>query len=522
MGTGIKGFKSQKILKTKLNGYTEDQSIDPERYATIQELTGDKHGIDTISHGVTKIGISLTAAAGSNIRTLKATAHGASKGDQVRFVASSIEASVLSTPDANTIILGSQLSFDPTGLLFDVLRHVTPLYGPDGSISVSSGSITFVKNSITTTVNEDSSVPANNAPLPSAMMIKKDDGNYYPVTLDTTNPYQHTPIPVCITDVSGTTNVTINAGDIAVGIKHNGADPSSVRIGDGTNLAAVSAANALKVDGSAVTQPISGTVTANLGTIDGVSTSANQTNGTQLTQIKSGSNGNVVDIFTLSSNPSGGDKALLTSAVIHAKNGSSYVDLLANASSALLVDGSGVTQPVSLSSIPINAAASTSSLQTTGNSSLSSIDTKLTNVATTTLQTTGNNSLSSIDGKLPASLGAKAGTASLSVVPATDASFKTVEQPLPAATITTIQLTVGLTAVRATVAGTAPGGSRKKLWIKPSKNNLGAIYIGSSGVLISTGMEIIGPDRWEVLNDNNDYYLISDTAGQVVEILEVI
>jgi hypothetical protein len=35
------------------------------------------------------------------------------------------------------------------------------------------------------------------------------------------------------------------------------------------------------------------------------------------------------------------------------------------------------------------------------------------------------------------------------------------------------------------------------------------------------GLEIIGPDRLEFLYDLTDYYLISDTAGQVVEILEV-
>ena len=42
----------------------------------------------------------------------------------------------------------------------------------------------------------------------------------------------------------------------------------------------------------------------------------------------------------------------------------------------------------------------TSTLQTTGNNSLSSIDTKLTDNATSTLQTTGNNSLSNIDARL--------------------------------------------------------------------------------------------------------------------------
>jgi len=34
-------------------------------------------------------------------------------------------------------------------------------------------------------------------------------------------------------------------------------------------------------------------------------------------------------------------------------------------------------------------------------------------------------------------------------------------------------------------------------------------------------MSIIGPDRIEILLDASDYYLISDLAGQIVQILEV-
>jgi len=44
----------------------------------------------------------------------------------------------------------------------------------------------------------------------------------------------------------------------------------------------------------------------------------------------------------------------------------------------LLVDGSGVTQPVSAAALPLPSGASTSALQSTGNASLASIDTKLT------------------------------------------------------------------------------------------------------------------------------------------------
>ena len=95
-----------------------------------------------------------------------------------------------------------------------------------------------------------------------------------------------------------------------------------------------------------------------------------------------------------------------------------------------------------------------------------------------------------------------------------------VETSIAAGTITSIQKSVGITAVRATVSGSAPS-ARKKLLIKPSKNNTGAIYLGSSSVTTANGLELIGPDRMEFLNENNDYYLISDTASQVVEILEV-
>jgi len=63
-----------------------------------------------------------------------------------------------------------------------------------------------------------------------------------------------------------------------------------------SQCAAVSAAGAVKVDGSAVTQPVSGTVTANAGTnlnTSTLATSANQTNASQKSQIVDGS-GNVV------------------------------------------------------------------------------------------------------------------------------------------------------------------------------------------------------------------------------------
>jgi len=88
-------------------------------------------------------------------------------------------------------------------------------------------------------------------------------------------------------------------------------------------------------------------------------------------------------------------------------------------------------------------------------------------------------------------------------------------------TITQTQKTVGTSAVRATVSGSAPSATRKKLVLKPSENNTGTIYLGGSTVTTANGMSIIGPDRIEILLDASDYYLISDLAGQIVQILEV-
>lgn len=57
------------------------------------------------------------------------------------------------------------------------------------------------------------------------------------------------------------------------------------------------------------------------------------------------------------------------------------------------VDGSGVTQPISAASLPLPTGAATSANQTTSNSSLSSIDGKVTGIATAALQSSTNTKL---------------------------------------------------------------------------------------------------------------------------------
>lgn len=125
--------------------------------------------------------------------------------------------------------------------------------------------------------------------------------------------------------------------------------------------------------------------------------------------------------------------------------------------SAWKVDGSAVTQPVSAAALPLPAGASTSANQATGNASLASIDTKLTaplsvtgpltdtqlrasavpvsaaslplpsGASTSALQTTGNTSLASIDSKL---------TSPITVTgPLTDAQLRATAVPVSAASL---------------------------------------------------------------------------------------
>lgn len=78
--------------------------------------------------------------------------------------------------------------------------------------------------------------------------------------------------PLPITGSISATNPSVSATSSAVPAQATYLGASVA----GTLTGLIATANGLKVDGSAVTQPVSGTVTANLGTIAGVSTAANQ------------------------------------------------------------------------------------------------------------------------------------------------------------------------------------------------------------------------------------------------------
>jgi hypothetical protein len=215
------------------------------------------------------------------------------------------------------------------------------------------------------------------------------------------------------------------------------------------------------------------------------------------------------------------------------------------------VDGSAVTQPVSAASLPLPTGASTSALQTAGNASLSSIDTKLTaplsvtgpltdtqlratpvpvsgtvtanlgtiagvatettlsslltelqlkadltetqpvsaaslplptGAATSTLQTTGNASLSSIDTKLPSGLTVTASRLQVELPPGgvglTDAELRA--SPVPVSGTVTANAGTGTFAVSAASLPLPSGAATAALQTQPGVD-IGDVTVNNAG-----------------------------------------
>lgn len=168
-------------------------------------------------------------------------------------------------------------------------------------------------------------------------------------------------------------------------------------------------ASAVPVDGSGVTQPVSGSVTANLGTLNGAATSAKQDTGNSSLASLDGKAPALGQALAAGSVPVILPAATVTTltppAAITGFATSAKQDTLQTAIDAIKVD---------VDKIP--AAPATAANQATANTSLSSIDGKITAVntgavviassalpsgaATDAKQDTGNTSLASIDTKL--------------------------------------------------------------------------------------------------------------------------
>lgn len=412
--SGIQTARGQEKFITPLKGYTQDESSDLMEYVTGQNVGGKKRALDTVLTGLTSLSILNVVEAGSTQRIIKKTGHGARKNDVIQFTSGAndgVAIQILSCPDANLMIIAS--TPDDTVLVgdkFDIKRYVTPQYDADGSLNVvaQNGPTQFVLDGVNTEVKEDTADPANNKPLPSKMFIEV-DGIVYAVRKNTVDPSQTVSVPVEITGASGPINIT--AGDINVQLSDTGANPDITRIGNGTNRLDINAnkealthdtdalakLTTIDVDTSALAAAITtegGVQPANVLVVGGhdgagnskhfltdatgrlsvnVNSSALQTGGataanqsTQITAIGSlltelERKADLTETQPVSATSLPLPAGASTETTLSTLNGKVPANLTVT-STRLLVDGSGVTQPVSISStILVKEAVKTNS-----------------------------------------------------------------------------------------------------------------------------------------------------------------
>lgn len=173
-----------------------------------------------------------------------------------------------------------------------------------------------------------------------------------------------------------------------------------------------------------------------------------------------------------------------------------------------------------LSLIVTNTSDTASEVQTV-DSTLQGIQTTMSSVDTNTAATGANTQ--SIDGKL-GSLGQKAMAGSAPVVIASDqAAIPTTPSNPAASTVKQAAVTVGTSAVRITHDGSAPSAARRLLQFRPDPDSSAKFYYGSSSVTSTSttrGIQVFPGELVEREFDAGDYYIISDTAGQTVFVVE--
>lgn len=243
MSDTIQGARTRNYIKENVPGI--QNSNDTLEYATVQEAPGKRGALDAVIHGSFTVSTGHIIEAGSVKRLIKSTAHGAQKGWIMRpssGLSKGEEIAIVKIVDANFFVISEEFDLAITDT-FSICRLITPNYTEDGDLNVvvtASGPVQFIKDTVITTVEEDTVVPANNEALPTKMFIEI-DGLTYPVKKDTVFPSNTVSVPVEVTGASGPINIT--AGDLNVQLSDQGPNADVTRIGNGTNQWGINASN---------------------------------------------------------------------------------------------------------------------------------------------------------------------------------------------------------------------------------------------------------------------------------------
>jgi hypothetical protein len=444
------------------SGYSNQKKLGRSQFKTIQGVGSDKFGENTAQmylFDISPSAIAITAVTvdeNPQIVWLEIPSHGAKVGDVIRWVDNfdalwGWEVDVIEILDNDTLAIHNITHLNGSDVLpvvgdfVKVTRWTTAKADSEGALQVSQGPLQFTRNGSTQTVIEDTVTPSNNRPLPTGLYIFK-DGAFVPVTKDTGIPSNSVGIPVELVAASGTP-INITAGDINVQLSDQGVNFDSLRIGDGSGIyVVVNADGSMKVADADV-----------LAELQDILTQITQLNGVDFA-----TEGTLSTISTQLDSLIGKDYATETTlASISAKTP-------ALVGGRVPVDGSGVTQPVSVVALPLPAGAATSEKQDSQITELQDIE----------------SDVEAMSAKLPSTLGQKAMAASMSVVVASDQTALSVTQTAQVGSYAEI---TNLTTSAQTF--TAPAGAK---WAKVQADDTNTanvrVKIGAAAT-VSSGMQ---------------------------------
>lgn len=169
MAEVIQGAKSRKYIREDVPGVLN--SGDTLEYNTVQEVSGGRGAIDSVIHGSVVVSTGHVIEAGSVKRLIKSTAHGAKSGWVMRPSSGNSqweEIVIVKIVDADFFVISTEFDLAIADT-FSLCRFVTPNYTADGDLNVvvsGSGPIEFLRDAVSTVVEEDTGTPADSRPLP--------------------------------------------------------------------------------------------------------------------------------------------------------------------------------------------------------------------------------------------------------------------------------------------------------------------------------------------------------------------
>jgi hypothetical protein len=279
-------------------------------------------------------------------------------------------------------------------------------------------------------------------------------------------------------------------------------------------------ASAWKVDGSAVTQPVSGTFWQATQPVSGTVT-ANA--GTGTFAVSAASLPLPTGASTAAKQPALGTAGTASTDVITVQGIASMT--------ALKVDGSAVTQPVSgtfwqstqpvsAASLPLPAGAATSALQTTGNTSLSDIDTKTATLVSGRVPVDGSGVTQPVSGTFWQATQPVSGSVSVSNFPGSQAVTGTFWQSTQPVSLATVPLPSGAATSANQATEISSLSSIAASVAAPQASPVGRSYADSIRNVYSS--TTVGTVSWVQVSASTaatmNVVSIFDSCGQVLEL----